>query len=249
MLVTNEGNGRMVTSLPRVHVAGDGRRAGRRHVGAGRPDPRVAGQGGHRAGAVELHVDVTGFRRPGEVDGPDEFHLVILDNGFAWTSPGPSSPRCSTASVAAPVSTSARCTARPAATRMRVGVPGPMGAVLTPLLAKSEPHAAEPAGAPSLCGACMEACPVEIPLQDLLLALRRRKVEHAGRAERVVEGVGAAWSRPAAYRASAWTTTRTSPPDATARPAAGRHPVDRDARRRDRRRGSLFTERWKAGEV
>ena len=53
--------------------------------------------------------------------------------------------------------------------------PGPMGAVLTPLLDAHRAGAAEVADASTLCGACMEACPVEIPLQDLLLSLRRRK--------------------------------------------------------------------------
>jgi L-lactate dehydrogenase complex protein LldF len=124
-----------------------------------------------------------------------------------------------------------------------------MGAVLTPLLAKSEPHAAELAGASSLCGACMEACPVEIPLQDLLLALRRRKAEHAGRAERAVwKAWAAAWSRPAAYRASAWTTTRTRrlTPLLARLPGATRWTATRAAPRPAPR---SFTERWKAGEV
>ena len=68
---------------------------------------------------------------------------------------------------------------------------GPVGAVLTPLLASDHPEAAELPNASTLCGACMDACPVSIPLQDLLLTLRRRNATGRGpwRARRLV-GVG-----------------------------------------------------------
>jgi L-lactate dehydrogenase complex protein LldF len=59
---------------------------------------------------------------------------------------------------------------------------GPIGAVLTPLLQQSG-AAAELANASTLCGACFEACPVKIPLHDMLVQLRRRNVEQ-GRAPR-----------------------------------------------------------------
>jgi L-lactate dehydrogenase complex protein LldF len=80
--------------------------------------------------------------------------------------------------------------------------PGPMGAVLTPLLLRTE-GAAEVPNASSLCGACWEACPVGIPLQDMLLALRRDAAADASRTERSAWAAwAAAWSRPATYRAS-----------------------------------------------
>jgi ferredoxin len=66
---------------------------------------------------------------------------------------------------------------------------GPVGAVLTPLLAGRQQEAAELANASTLCGACMDACPVSIPLQDLLLSLRRRKAAEAP-AEGRLAGVG-----------------------------------------------------------
>jgi L-lactate dehydrogenase complex protein LldF len=79
-----------------------------------------------------------------------------------------------------------------------------MGAVLLPLLvglekAPSLPHAS------SLCGACTDACPVKIPLHELLLELRRDLVEQgvAPRAERVGFGLWSlAWSSPLGYRLS-----------------------------------------------
>jgi L-lactate dehydrogenase complex protein LldF len=54
---------------------------------------------------------------------------------------------------------------------------GPIGAVLTPLLQQDYEEAGQLAYASSLCGACYEACPVKIPLHDMLVRLRQRKVE------------------------------------------------------------------------
>jgi L-lactate dehydrogenase complex protein LldF len=55
--------------------------------------------------------------------------------------------------------------------------PGPIGAVLTPLLEPDRRATTELANASSLCGACTEACPVKIPLHDMLVHLRARNVE------------------------------------------------------------------------
>jgi L-lactate dehydrogenase complex protein LldF len=125
--------------------------------------------------------------------------------------------------------------------------PGPMGAVLTPLLAGDQPEAAELAGASTLCGACMDACPVQIPLQDLLLSLRRRKAEHAGRGERSAwQAWAAAWSDPRRYGA----TTKAATWGRWATSLAGRLPVGRDwARGRTipRPAAERFRDRWRAG--
>ena len=82
-LVTNEGNGRLTTTCPRVHVA---------VMGMEKVIPRLADLPvflkllARAATGQSLSVYtsiITGPRRPGELDGPDEFHLVILDNGRA----------------------------------------------------------------------------------------------------------------------------------------------------------------------
>lgn len=64
---------------------------------------------------------------------------------------------------------------------------GPIGAVLTPALKKNVAEWDDIANASSLCGACYEACPVKIPLHDMLVFLRRRKVEsgHGKRLESI----------------------------------------------------------------
>ena len=248
VLVTNEGNARMVTSLPRVHVAVMG---AERIVDTWDQADLILGLLSKAATGQVLTTYtsiVTGARRDGEVDGPDEFHLVILDNGRSAIAGTEFAEmlnciRCGACLNVCPVY---RQTGGHAYGWV---YSGPMGAVLTPLLAGEDPHAAELANASSLCGACMEACPVEIPLQDLLLGLRRKKAAGAGAAERGMwKAWAAAWSRPGAYRASGWAATRgrrLAPllgrlPGAT-RWTATRTPPAPAAR--------TFTERWKAGEV
>ncbi len=209
LLVTNEGNGRMVTSVPKTHVAVMGME---RIVETWEQldlmlSLLVRGATGQ---ALSTYVtSVTGPRRDGEVDGPDEFHLVILDNGRSDLLGTEYQEmlhciRCGACLNVCPV-------------YRQIGghaygwvYSGPMGAVLTPLLHKAE-EAGELAGASTLCGACWQACPVKIPLQDMLLALRRDKAEHAGPAEKAAwRAWAAAWSRPSSYGASTRLTTTAS---------------------------------------
>src|SRR5690606_11411142 len=79
---------------------------------------------------------------------------------------------------------------------------GPIGAVLTPLYRGLEEWG-EVAQASSLCGACYEACPVKIPLHDMLIGIRRQSVEagHGSTAERLLfRAFGFLMSRPQWYR-------------------------------------------------
>src|SRR5690606_2082299 len=166
---------------------------------------------------------VCGPRGPGEVDGPEELHVVVLDNGRSELLGGEHHEmlaciRCGACLNVCPVY---RQTGGHAYGWV---YPGPMGAVLTPLLAAEHPEAAEVADASTLCAACMDACPVQIPLQDLLLSLRRAKAADAGRAERAAwRAWSAAWSDPRRYAA----TTRAATWGRWAAPLAGRLPVAR----------------------
>jgi L-lactate dehydrogenase complex protein LldF len=200
-LVTNEGNGRLVSSIPRVHVA---------LMGMERLVPTTADLAvllkllARSATGQKLTVYttlLTGPRRTGEQDGPEELHVVVLDNGRSNLLGGPyremlACIRCGACLNVCPVY---RKTGGAAYGPV---YSGPMGAVLLPLLvglgeAPSLPHAS------SLCGACTEACPVKIPLHELLLDLRRDLVDDgvASRWERLGFSLWSwAWSTVAGYR-------------------------------------------------
>jgi len=203
-LVSNEGNARLCTSLPRVHIA---------LVGMEKLVPTLADLGvmisllARHATAQKISVYTTlisGPRRGGEVDGPAEFHVVFIDNGRSNALGGEFEEalyciRCGACLNACPVY-------RNVGGYTYGGVyPGPIGAVITPLLAGLA-EAPELPHASSLCGACWDACPVGIHLHDHLLHLRRRLVEerHVSRMEQFVFRLWVRlWSRPGTYRLTA----------------------------------------------
>ena len=188
VLFENEGNARMVTTLPRVHVA---------VMGMEKVVPRLAdlavmlrvlplsATGSRMAEYVSL---ITGPRRSGEADGPDEFHLVILDNGRSRILGDPEVRealqciRCGACLNVCPVYERAGGHAYGSI------YSGPIGAVLTPLLGGAS-GAGELPFASTLCGACAEVCPVKIDIPRLLLVMRRRAVE-GSRAAAWMERVG-----------------------------------------------------------
>ncbi|HEY8486880.1 MAG TPA: LutB/LldF family L-lactate oxidation iron-sulfur protein [Limnochordales bacterium] len=199
VLVTNEGNGRMVTSLPRVHLA---------VVGVEKLVPRLedlpvflqllARSATGQKLTVYTHL-ITGPRRPQEPDGPQELHVIFLDNGRRRLRSGPYREilhciRCGACLNHCPV-------------YQQVGgqtygavYSGPMGVVLTPQLLGMEGWWSLPAEACTLCGACTEVCPVGIPLHHLIALERRQMV--ANQMDR--SGLGA----PLRWAERAWRTGR-----------------------------------------
>jgi len=202
-LVTNEGNGRLVSSLPRVHVA----ILGMERLVATLADLavllRLLARSGTGQKLTTYTTLITGPRRAGERDGPEELHVVILDNGRSSLLGGRyremlACIRCGACLNVCPVY---RKTGGAAYGPV---YSGPMGAVLAPLLVGLERAPALP-HASSLCGACTDACPVKIPLHELLLELRRDLVEQrtAPFGERLAFRLWSlAWSSPAGYRLS-----------------------------------------------
>jgi L-lactate dehydrogenase complex protein LldF len=202
-LVTNEGNGRLTSSLPRVHIA---------LMGMERVVPTLADLAvllrllARSATGQKLSVYttlLTGPRRTDEPDGPEEFHVVLLDNGRSKLLGGRYQEmlnciRCGACLNVCPVYRKAGGGAYGPV------YSGPMGAVLAPLLVGLERAPALP-HASSLCGACTAACPVKIPLHELLLELRKDLVEErvASRVERLAFTLWSlAWSSPLGYRLS-----------------------------------------------
>ncbi len=178
-IVTNEGNGRLTSSLPRYHVA---------LMGIERLVPTLEDLGlmlqllARSATGQKLTVYtsmMTGPRRPGDVDGPEELHVVLVDNGRTRILGSEYAEmltciRCGACLNACPVYRLIGGHAYAAT------YPGPMGGVLSPLFGGFDRYADLP-HATSLCGACREVCPVRIDLPSLLLKLRRDIVSQGHR--------------------------------------------------------------------
>lgn len=179
-LVTNEGNARLATTVPKTQITVMGME---RIVPTFEELEVLVSLLTRSAVGQKLTSYITvlsGPRREGDADGPEEFHLVIVDNGRSKILGTEFQSvlqciRCAACINVCPV-------------YRHIGghsynsiYPGPIGAVLTPLLAgyddfKELPYAS------TLCGACTEACPVKIPLHDLLHKHRQIIVEKEGKA-------------------------------------------------------------------
>ena len=223
--VTNEGNARLVTSVPPVHVV---------VMGIEKLVPRfedlsvfvrlLARSGTGQELTVYTNF-ITGPRQTGELDGAEEFHLILMDNGRSRLLGTEFEEalyciRCGACLNVCPVYRQTGGHAYGST------YSGPIGAVITPLLkghdeAKDLPHAS------SLCGACWEACPVGIPLHDLLLKLRNQQVEEglAGKAQEIAfKGFESIMKRPLLYNISSRTGRLAQKPlekDGSVRPLPG----------------------------
>ena len=171
VIVENEGNIRLTTSLPRMHIA---------VMGIEKVIPRFADldvflkllpRSGTGQRLTTYQSFITGIKRQVTDEGPEELHIVLLDNGRSRMLAHPVTRqslaciRCGACLNACPV-------------YQQVGghaygsvYPGPIGAVITPQLMGMEKTSQLPY-ASSLCGACREVCPVKIDIPRLLLHLR-----------------------------------------------------------------------------
>jgi L-lactate dehydrogenase complex protein LldF len=191
-LTTNEGNGRLGTSLPRIHVAV----AGIEKVIPRMEDLAVIWPAIARSAVGQpiacYNTLIGGPRAPHETDGPEEFHLVLLDNGRSELLADPEQRevlhciRCGACLNVCPVF-------------RKIGghsygtvYGGPIGSVLMPHLGGLNKFQ-HLSFASSLCGACTDACPVKIDLHHHLLQNRRNAVQSADRppSERAAFGL---WS-------------------------------------------------------
>jgi L-lactate dehydrogenase complex protein LldF len=170
-LVENEGNGRLSTTAPEVHIAVMGIEKVIARLDQVPPLLTLLTRSATGQPITTYFNMISGPRRAGEKDGPREVHLILLDNGRSRIHADPElrdSLRC------------IRCAAciNHCPIYNRLGghaygtvYPGPIGTVLEPQL-QGLAGQGELASASTLCGACGEVCPVRIPLPRLINRLR-----------------------------------------------------------------------------
>ena len=195
-LVTNEGNGRLTTTMPRVHVA----ITGIEKVVATLEDVssvlRVLTRSATGQSISNYVTILTGPKRAGDTDGPDEMHVIIVDAGRSKL-------------LGTDMQEALRCIRCGACMNhcpvyQNIGghaygwvYPGPIGSVLTPNYIGLE-NAIDLPNAATLCNQCGVVCPVKIPLPDLMRKLREKQVDRGLRP----------WQERFGLRAWAWFAAR-----------------------------------------
>lgn len=172
VLVTNEGNGRLVTTVPRVHIA----LMGMERIVSRWEDAAVVLETLARS-ATGQHLSVytnvvTGPRGEDDPDGPEELHVIVVDNGRSRILAGETAEilaciRCGACLNACPVFRTSGGHA------YGTVYSGPVGSIVTPGLHGMDPWWDLPY-ASTLCGACEEVCPVRIQIPRMLLELRKQ---------------------------------------------------------------------------
>ena len=203
-ITENEGNARLTTSLPRIHVV---------LIGIEKVLPRLEDLSLFlpmlaTAGAGQTmtcyNTMYGGPRQPGEIDGPEEMHIVLLDNrrtellADAEQRDALGCIRCGACLNVCPIFKNI------GGYSYGTTYQGPIGSVITPHL-RGLQEWKHLSAASSLCGACTEACPVKIDLHHHLLQNRRNAIRIKPVPMEKVAFTGFAWmmSRPAIYRLAA----------------------------------------------
>ncbi len=220
-LVENEGNGRMCTTVPKVHIAITGIEKVVEKLEHVPPLYSLLTRSATGQNVSTYFNMISGPRRPGEKDGPQEVHLILLDNGRSQAYADEQLRktlqciRCGACMNHCPVYS------RIGGHAYGTTYPGPIGKIISPHLMGLE-ATAQLTTASSLCGACGEVCPVRIPIPELLIRLREEAYT-APHAHPAMAGQGAAYSplmtaiwrawatvygHPALYRAVSWLGSR-----------------------------------------
>ena len=206
VLVTNEGNSRFCLAATPVHIAMIG-------IEKILPHDRdlglllnLLGRSGTGQQLTVYTEFITGPKRPGQASGPEETHVILVDNGRTEVLASDCRDilrciRCGACLNVCPVYRQASGHA------YRSVYPGPVGAVLSPLLMGEKfSEKADLPKASSLCGACNEVCPVDIPIPDLLLRLREKGKREGSEAAAAGTPPMGAWallaSQPTVWKAA-----------------------------------------------
>jgi L-lactate dehydrogenase complex protein LldF len=215
VLMSNEGNGRMSTHLPSMHIALMGIEKVIERLEDAWPLISLACRSATGQPITTYVNIISGPRRTGEKDGPRDVHLVILDNARTKIYHDPQLRealrciRCAACMNHCPVYT------RIGGHAYKYTYPGPIGEILNPQM-QGIASAGDVLHASSLCGRCAEVCPVKIPLVDLIVRLRRESIRPSGNAvkgggsrnsktENVIWfGWSAMYASPLLYRWGTW---------------------------------------------
>ncbi len=196
LLVTNEGNGRLCTTLPRIHVAITGIEKVVPTLEDAATLVRLLTRSATGQSISNYVSLLTGRQDAGASDGPQEMHIILLDNGRSGLLGTELQAMLRCIRCGACMN---HCPVYQAVGGHAYGwvYPGPMGAILTPAYRGLEqapelPHAA------TLCGQCSVVCPVKIPLPDLMRHWRERQANRGQKS----------WRERWSYRAWAWLALR-----------------------------------------
>jgi L-lactate dehydrogenase complex protein LldF len=222
-LVENEGNGRLSTTVPDVHIAVMGMEKVVARLSHIVPLSSLLTRSATGQPITTYFNLISGPRQDHERDGPREVHLVLLDNGRSQAYADEQLRatlqciRCGACMNHCPVYT------RIGGHAYGTTYPGPIGKIISPHLLGLD-ATADLATASSLCGACGEVCPVRIPIPQLLVRLRTEANRDPDEAvPHPLKGQGAKYSRrehlvwrfwsgafahPAVYRVFRWAATR-----------------------------------------
>ncbi|MCF8198646.1 MAG: iron-sulfur cluster-binding protein [Sulfuritalea sp.] len=219
-LVENEGNGRMCTTVPDVHIAITGIEKVVEKLEHVPPLMTLLTRSATGQAITTYFNWISSPRRDGEMDGPKEVHLVLLDNGRSTAYADErlratlQCIRCGACMNHCPVY------ARVGGHAYGTTYPGPIGKIVSPHMLGLE-ATRDLVTASSLCGACGEVCPVKIPIPDLLLQLRQQSQGHskapqlpgAGSGHKTLQSIAyrlfaGLYSRPALYRIFGLLATR-----------------------------------------
>ena len=201
VIVTNEGNGDLTQTLPKVHIVVTSIEKVIPNLKDLSLFLRLLARSATGQEFSVYNTISTGAKMPDDLDGPEEFHIVLLDNGRSKMlgSDFQAMLRCIRCSACMN-----NCPVYGAVGGHAYGwvYPGPMGAVLSPQLLGIEKTSLLP-NASTLCGKCEEVCPVQIPLPKLLRHWRQRT--HSNRQDTASSRWGLQfWSyisgRPSLYR-------------------------------------------------
>src|SRR5579864_4314197 len=173
IIVTNEGNGDLTQTLPRVHIVITGIEKVVPTLEDAATLLRLLARSATGQEFSSYTTISSGPRRPGDLDGPEEYHVVLLDNGRSAMIGGEFQEMLRCLRCAACLN---HCPVYTAIGGHAYGwvYPGPMGSVLTPALIGTA-EAGHLPNASSFCGRCESVCPVKIPLPNMMRHWRERQ--------------------------------------------------------------------------